>query len=61
MVNKLYSEVALTQNIAEYNLKIGDIATLLDFIPHPQGAVKPSISGIVKSISTAAISEPCLP
>ena len=37
MTLELYTEVALTQNLAEYNLKIGDIATLVDFIPHPQG------------------------
>lgn len=37
MTLELYTEVALTKNLAEYNLKIGDIATLVDFIPHPQG------------------------
>ncbi|WP_019508979.1 DUF4926 domain-containing protein [Pleurocapsa sp. PCC 7319] len=37
MTLKLFSEVTLTQNIDEYNLKLGDIATLIDFIPHPQG------------------------
>ena len=37
MILELYSEVALTQNIAEHNLKIGDVATLVDFVPHPQG------------------------
>jgi hypothetical protein len=34
---ELYSEVTLTQNIDEYNLQAGDIATLIDFVPHPQG------------------------
>ena len=37
MTLELFSEVTLTQNIDEYNLKLGDIATLIDFIPHPQG------------------------
>ena len=37
MTLELYSEVALTQNIAEHNLKIRDVATLVDFVPHPQG------------------------
>ena len=37
MTLELYTEVALSQNLVEYNLKIGDIATLVDFIPHPQG------------------------
>ena len=37
MTLELYTEIALTRNIAEHNLKIGDVATLVDFIPHPQG------------------------
>ncbi|MEL6929707.1 MAG: DUF4926 domain-containing protein [Cyanobacteria bacterium J06600_6] len=37
MTLELFSEVTLTQNIDEYNLKLGDIATLIDFVPHPQG------------------------
>ena len=37
MTLELFSEVTLTQNIDEYNLKIGDIATLIDFVPHPDG------------------------
>jgi len=34
---ELYQEVALTCNIPEYQLKQGDIATLIDFVPHPTG------------------------
>ena len=34
---ELFSEVNLTQDIDEYNLKFGDVATLIDFVPHPQG------------------------
>ena len=37
MTLELYTEVALTRNIAEHNLKIGDVATLVDFVTHPQG------------------------
>ena len=37
MNNKLFSEVTLTQNLDEYNLKVGDVATLVDFVPHPDG------------------------
>lgn len=37
MTLELFSEVTLTQNIDEYNLQLGDIATLIDFVPHPQG------------------------
>lgn len=34
---KPYSEVALTRNIAEHSLKVGDVATLVNFVTHPQG------------------------
>lgn len=37
MTLELFSEVTLTQNIDEYNLKVGDVATLVDFVPHPDG------------------------
>ncbi|MGL6338047.1 MAG: DUF4926 domain-containing protein [Waterburya sp.] len=37
MTIQLYSEVTLTQDLAEYHFKIGDVATLIDFVPHPQG------------------------
>ena len=37
MTLELYTEIALTRNIAEHNLKIGDVATLVDFVTHPQG------------------------
>lgn len=33
----LYQEVALTRDFPEYPLQAGDIATLLDFAPHPEG------------------------
>lgn len=34
---ELYQEVALTRNFPEYQLKQGDLATLVDFVPHPNG------------------------
>lgn len=34
---ELYTEVALKINLPEDNLKQSDIATLIDFIPHPLG------------------------
>lgn len=33
---ELYTEVAFKINLPEYNLKKGDLATLIDFVPHPQ-------------------------
>jgi hypothetical protein len=37
MTLELYQEVALTSDFPEYELKAGDIATLVDFVPHPSG------------------------
>lgn len=34
---ELYEEVALNRDFPEYKLKTGDIATLVDFVPHPEG------------------------
>lgn len=34
---ELYQEVALTRNFPEYQLQQGDIATLINFVPHPTG------------------------
>ena len=37
MTLELYQEVALTRDLPEYQLKAGDIATLVDFVSHPSG------------------------
>jgi len=37
MTLELFQEVALTRDLPEYQLKAGDIATLVDFVPHPSG------------------------
>lgn len=37
MTLKLYQEVALTCDLPDYELKAGDIATLVDFASHPNG------------------------
>ena len=60
MALQLYSEVALTQNLAEYNLKIGDVATLLDFIPHPQGGEEGCVLEIFNAVgeSIAVVTVP---
>ncbi|MEM7759913.1 MAG: DUF4926 domain-containing protein [Cyanobacteria bacterium P01_A01_bin.40] len=50
MVLELYSEVALTQNIADRNLKIGDVATLVDFVPHSQGGEEGCVLEIFNAV-----------
>lgn len=32
---ELYQRVALNRDLNEYQLKKGDVATLIDFVPHP--------------------------
>ena len=34
---ELYQEISLTRNLPKYQLKAGDIATLIDFVTHPTG------------------------
>ena len=34
---ELYQRVSLNKDFAEHNLKKGDIATLIDKVPHPSG------------------------
>ncbi|WP_008316392.1 DUF4926 domain-containing protein [Leptolyngbya sp. PCC 6406] len=34
---ELYTHVSLTRDFPAYNLKRGDIATLVDTVPHPEG------------------------
>ncbi len=35
MIPKLYQEVVLLQDFPDYEMKKGDIATLVDYVPHP--------------------------
>ena len=37
MTLELYQEVALTPDLPEYQLRGGDLATLVDFVSHPSG------------------------
>ena len=56
---KLYTEVALKINLPEDNLKQGDIATLIDFVPHPlgdeEGCVLEFFNGIGESIAVVVV------
>ena len=37
MTPDLYERVALRRDLDEYNLKAGDMAVLIDRVPHPSG------------------------
>jgi hypothetical protein len=34
---ELFQQVALLYDVSEHHLKRGDVATLIDLVPHPQG------------------------
>lgn len=59
---ELYEEVALTRDIPEENLRTGDVATLVDFVKHPDkgedGAILEVFNALGESIAvvTAPVS-----
>lgn len=46
----LYQEVSLTKNVPSENLKEGDVATLIDFVPHPTGGEKGAVLEVFNAI-----------
>jgi hypothetical protein len=59
MTMDLYQEVALTCDLPEYDLRAGDIATLIDFVPHPshgeEGCVLEVFNAIGDSLAVIAV------
>ena len=59
MTVELYQEVALTRDLPEHGLKAGDIAMLVDFVPHPsdgeEGCVLEVFNAIGESFTTIAV------
>ncbi len=57
----LYDRVALGQDVTEHGLKKGDIAVLVDRVPHPSGGepgvVLEVFNAIGESISVIAVKE----
>lgn len=47
---ELYQSVALSRDLPEHQLKAGDVATLIDFVPHPSGGE----NGCVLEVFSAA-------
>jgi Domain of unknown function (DUF4926) len=60
MTVKLYQEVALTRDLPEYGLRSGDVATLVDFVPHPSGGEEGCVLEVFNAIgeSFAVIAVP---
>jgi hypothetical protein len=59
MTMELYQEVALTRDLPEYGLRSGDVAMLVDFVPHPtngeEGCVLEVFNAIGESIVVIAV------
>ena len=47
---KLYEEVAIARNIPEENLKQGDVAVVVEYVPHPAGGEEGAILEIFNAI-----------
>lgn len=60
MTIELYEQVALRHDFPEYNLKRGDIATLVDYVPHPQGGEEGCVLEVFNAVgeSIAVIAVP---
>ena len=61
MVLKLYDRVALKTNIPQFSLRVGDVATLVDFVDHPsrgpRGCVLEVFNALGESIAVATVPE----
>lgn len=57
---ELYQEVALTCDLPEYGLRSGDIATLIDIVPHPRSGEEGCILEVFNAVgeSIAVITVP---
>ena len=55
----LYQRVALKRDLPEHNLRQGDVATLLDYVPHPergeQGCVVEVFNALGESIAVLTV------
>jgi hypothetical protein len=47
---KLYQEVAVTRDMPEENLKAGDVAVLVDYVPHPRGGEEGAILEVFNAV-----------
>lgn len=58
---KLYDNVALARDFPEHGLRRGDVATIVDRVPHPEGresgVVLEVFNAIGESIKTIAVPE----
>lgn len=59
MKPKLYQRVALTQDMPDHQLKKGDLATLVEYVPHPtdgeEGCVLEVFNALGESIAVVTV------
>lgn len=64
MKPELYQEIALNRDFPEYKLHRGDIATLIDYVPHPtggdEGAVLEIFNAWGESFSVVTVPLSCI-
>ena len=60
MTFELYQEVVLLHDVPEANLRAGDVATLVELIPHPSagedGAILEVFNAVGESIAVVTVS-----
>jgi len=47
---ELYQRVALSRDVPGYRLQRGDVATLIDYVPHPKGGEKGCVLEIFNAL-----------
>jgi hypothetical protein len=50
MTPELYTQVALTRDVPDANLRKGDVAVLVDFIEHPAGGERGAILEVFNAL-----------
>jgi hypothetical protein len=53
MTLELYKDVALLQDVPAHQLKAGDVATLIDFVPHPDNGEEGGVLEVFNAIGAA--------
>ena len=56
----LYQEIALNRDFPEHNLHQGDVATLIDYVPHPANGEEGAILEVFNALVDLGRSTPIL-
>jgi hypothetical protein len=59
MKPELYQDVVLTQDFPAHGLKIGDVGTLIEYVPHPdqgeEGCILEIFSSVTMSLDVVTV------